>query len=208
VTTSSGAPEPGGIGFTGRKRDETGLHYHRHRYYQPELGRFISEDPLGFNAGDPNLYAYTFGDPVNHVDPDGQQAVGVGLGVCGRLGVAFGVAMDAWDDMMEIMDPDRGPQFGSEAARIALDRINRRLQLTMDARVTICSVSHGFSLPGFGGLATRGVGSATTAPMIRAVFTPAPRRRSARERGLDERRVRRQRVVQVHAVLPHHHAAS
>jgi RHS repeat-associated protein len=160
VTTASGAPEPGGVGFTGRERDETGLHYHRHRYYQPELGRFISEDPLGFHAGDPNLYAYTFGDPVNYVDPDGRQAVGVGVGVCiAALGVAFGVAMDAWDDMMEIMDPDRGPRFGTEEAQIALDRINRRLQMTMDAWVTICSVSMGFSLPGFGGLATRGVGS-------------------------------------------------
>ncbi len=36
---------------------ETGLHYNRHRYYDPETGRFISPDPIGL-AGGLNLYAY------------------------------------------------------------------------------------------------------------------------------------------------------
>ena len=59
--------------FTGREHDsETGLHYHRARYYSPDLARWISEDPIEFNSGDMNLYRYTFNSPVNYIDPDGE----------------------------------------------------------------------------------------------------------------------------------------
>jgi RHS repeat-associated protein len=49
---------------------ETGLYYMRARYYDPELGRFLSEDPIGI-AGGLNLYAYAGNDPVNASDPAG-----------------------------------------------------------------------------------------------------------------------------------------
>lgn len=58
--------------FTGREYDiETGLYYYRARYYDPEAGRFVSKDPIGFAGGDVNVYNYTVGNPVNWVDPDG-----------------------------------------------------------------------------------------------------------------------------------------
>jgi RHS repeat-associated protein len=42
----------------GRELDrETGLYYYRARYYDPKVGRFISEDPIGFSAGDTNLHS-------------------------------------------------------------------------------------------------------------------------------------------------------
>ncbi len=57
--------------FTGRELDsETGLYYYRNRYYDPSLGRFITQDPIGI-ADDINLYAYCFNDPVNFTDPMG-----------------------------------------------------------------------------------------------------------------------------------------
>ncbi len=46
------------------------LYYMRARYYDANIGRFISEDPAGF-AGGLNLYAYVGGNPVMLVDPDG-----------------------------------------------------------------------------------------------------------------------------------------
>ena len=48
--------------FTGREYDsETGLYYYRARYYDAEVGRFISRDPIGFAGGDVNLYGYNAG---------------------------------------------------------------------------------------------------------------------------------------------------
>jgi RHS repeat-associated protein len=62
--------------FTGRELDaESGLYYYRARHYNPQLGRFQSEDPLVFGAGDPNLYRYVFNSPTNFTDPTGQASV-------------------------------------------------------------------------------------------------------------------------------------
>jgi len=59
--------------YTGRELDaESGLYYYRARYYDPATGRFLQEDPIGFGAGDLNLYRYVFNDPVNRVDPSGR----------------------------------------------------------------------------------------------------------------------------------------
>lgn len=66
--------------FAGEQWDaEAGLYYLRARYYDPALGRFISEDPLPLAASlarpqGLNRYAYAEGDPVNRVDPLGLQA--------------------------------------------------------------------------------------------------------------------------------------
>jgi RHS repeat-associated protein len=60
--------------FTGREWDpETGLYYYRARYYDPRVGRFISEDPIGFEGGD-DFYAYVGNNPVTWVDPFGLMA--------------------------------------------------------------------------------------------------------------------------------------
>jgi RHS repeat-associated protein len=48
-----------GYAFTGREWDaETGLFYYRARYYDPKIGRFISEDPIEHDSGEVNFYAY------------------------------------------------------------------------------------------------------------------------------------------------------
>jgi len=59
-------------GYTGRERDpETDLLYYRARFYDPEPGRFISEDPIGFLGGDVNLYGYVRQNPLSFRDPLG-----------------------------------------------------------------------------------------------------------------------------------------
>ena len=60
--------------YTGREYDsETGLYYYRARYYDPSTGRFLSQDPIGFDGG-VNSYAYVDNSPSNATDPFGLQA--------------------------------------------------------------------------------------------------------------------------------------
>jgi RHS repeat-associated protein len=69
-TSISGQTNANSQQYTGRENDGTGLYSYRARYYSPSLGRFISEDPIGF-AGGLNQYAYVGNDPVNAIDPSG-----------------------------------------------------------------------------------------------------------------------------------------
>lgn len=61
--------------FTGKELDdETGLHYYGARYYDSEIGRFVSVDPWEGRTYDPqslNKYAYVQNNPVKYVDPSG-----------------------------------------------------------------------------------------------------------------------------------------
>ena len=62
------------FGYTGRDWDaDAELYYYRARWYDPVVGRFISEDPSGFAAGDENLSRYVLNSPVMLVDPSGLQ---------------------------------------------------------------------------------------------------------------------------------------
>jgi RHS repeat-associated protein len=71
--TQAGAADPNPQQYTGRENDGTGLYYYRNRYYSPQTGRFISEDPLGWASGQTNAYAYVGGNPVQLTDPSGLQ---------------------------------------------------------------------------------------------------------------------------------------
>ena len=54
-----------------KRMDPTGFHYMGARYYDSIAERFVSPDPLGFEAS-MSLYDYANGDPVNSLDPDGR----------------------------------------------------------------------------------------------------------------------------------------
>jgi RHS repeat-associated protein len=89
ATTSSGAASGNPAQYTGRENDGTGLYYYRARYYNPALGRFLSEDPLGFGGGDVSLFAYVGNAPTQHTDPTGQVFIPSRPGMfpaCERLG--------------------------------------------------------------------------------------------------------------------------
>lgn len=92
-----------GYSFTGREWDpESGLFYYRARYFDPAMGRFISEDPIGIAAG-ANFYSYALSNPVDFTDPFGLEVwpehvpngpVGGAVG-CFLTGVAVGMVAAA-----------------------------------------------------------------------------------------------------------------
>lgn len=91
ATIASGDTSGNLVQYTGRENDGSGLYYYRARYYNPSLGRFISEDPIGLQGG-PNLYAYVGGDPLSYTDPTGEfwnfvigGAIGGGIDLASQL---------------------------------------------------------------------------------------------------------------------------
>ncbi len=56
--------------FWGQRKDETGLIFFGRRYYDPEMGRWITPDPFFFHDTS-NLYAFSRNDPINYYDSQG-----------------------------------------------------------------------------------------------------------------------------------------
>lgn len=76
--------------------DESNLYFLRARYYDPQLGRFISRDPVKGILTNPqtlNPYAYSSNNPINYSDPSGLWYIDIGVstGVLGPLGVGAGM---------------------------------------------------------------------------------------------------------------------
>ena len=65
----------------------TGLNYYGYRFYSPGLGRWINRDPIGERGGI-NVYAHVFNDPIRLLDPDGRDAIGIGIGIIG-IGISI-----------------------------------------------------------------------------------------------------------------------
>ncbi len=76
--------------------DETGLVYMRARYYDPAVGRFVSEDPAKDGG---NWFGYASASPVNNVDADGRITLLAAAGVaalCGLVAAITNCLLDGW----------------------------------------------------------------------------------------------------------------
>jgi len=72
VTDETNAAVDCVFGFTGRLYDDaTGLQNNLNRWYDSAIGRWMSEDTIGFEAGDGNLYRYVWNSPTSIADPSG-----------------------------------------------------------------------------------------------------------------------------------------
>jgi RHS repeat-associated protein len=82
--------------FAGGYLDASGYYQFGVRYYDPSLGRWTQQDPVGgslFDLNSGNRYMYVEDDPVNLVDPSGKASLPCGLSVAFNyflMGSAFG----------------------------------------------------------------------------------------------------------------------
>ena len=87
--------------FTGEQRDpETGMYYLRARYYDPEIGRFITRDTWPGDQQRPmslNKYMYAEGNPVVFVDPSGHFLGGM-VAVVATIGILSAIATPSYAD--------------------------------------------------------------------------------------------------------------
>ncbi|HEU0296345.1 MAG TPA: RHS repeat-associated core domain-containing protein [Anaerolineales bacterium] len=93
--------------YTGQQFDSlTGLYSLRARYYNPALGRFLSQDTYPFDLGNPvelNRYVYTADNPINAMDPTGLSAF-----------IEYSVANEESEEEGAALEPV-GKKFASEA---------------------------------------------------------------------------------------------
>ncbi len=130
------------LGYTGRELDpETGMYYYRARYYDPKIGRFLGEDPLGFEAG-VNFYTYVLNNPINFNDPEGKILAG-GFGIAGGIllakGIALGVSylgIQSATHFAEHLTPAQLPEdpvtLGNRVWSVALEANRVQMQVAME----------------------------------------------------------------------------
>lgn len=78
---------------------ETGLHYNLRRYYDPETGRYWTQDPIGLEGGI-NLFGYAHADPINLTDPTGEAVPIVAGLIAGATCMASCMATTAAEDLL------------------------------------------------------------------------------------------------------------
>jgi len=110
-TATTGTSNNNFLHFTGREEDpDSGLYYFRARFYDPSVGRFITEDPKGFDAG-VNFYAYCKNNPINANDPSGKLTggelfawTGIKIAEYGVKGISYLMGNPMTDSQFKEMD--------------------------------------------------------------------------------------------------------
>ena len=103
--------------YTGREYDEeTGLYYYRARYYDPNAGRFLTKDPIGFAGGDANLFSYVKNNPLNYIDPSGMMFAPYHGIVTLLAALAEGYGAESYRMAWESMKVDFAPNAHSRRA--------------------------------------------------------------------------------------------
>jgi RHS repeat-associated protein len=149
--------------FTGEQNDANGLEYLRARYYDPALGRFLTQDPWPGSVFSPqslNPYAYVLNNPVNWLDPWGLRNVegtptptpaGM-VRVCVRVGPEGCGEYGPWVEI-----PRGGHGWALfPAIKEQITRISNWFNNTCPGQMTKTGIGTGVGTVGFGGAITPG----------------------------------------------------
>ena len=138
--------------FTSREYDgATGLYHYRAQAYDPAPGRFLQEDPIGFDAGDLNVYRYTWNNPLNWTDPSGMSAsegaavASMGMRAAGGMratGMAVKCMFDTVGSVLKLINDHHGTdgmltegmEYLNDASRMASGRCGAATKLVKPFR--------------------------------------------------------------------------
>ncbi|MER7901149.1 RHS repeat-associated core domain-containing protein [Streptomyces sp. NPDC096046] len=134
--TATGAATSNPYTFTGREDDGTGLLYYRNRYYDPQTGRFISQDPIG-HAGGTNLYQYALSSPTAYTDPSGNTPL--------IAGCIIGGVVDGGLDWLTQRLSGRKVNWGQVGQSAALGCLGGMLGAGIGAKLGRCMVPNSFT---------------------------------------------------------------
>ncbi len=112
--------------YTGREFDqETTIYFYRARYYDPSVGRFASEDSIGF-AGGNNFYRYVLNRPNDFADPAGL-APNCSMTPAGLQCDSSNAAIDYQIAVLNALFPNSSPQGASLVVHMSCDDVSRIL---------------------------------------------------------------------------------
>ena len=140
--------------FQGQQVDaETGLYYNRHRYYDPNSGRFVSKDPIGLMGGI-NVYTYV-ANPTGWIDPlglEGTPCDGFGALAARRKSLGLPAAGSEGDTSTLSLLRINGQSFEginssdqNPKTPITLDRVNAQTKTHAEAEAVQKAVNAGMA---------------------------------------------------------------
>lgn len=159
------------FGFAGGLYDGvTKLYRFGARDYDPEIGRWLSKDPIRFKGGDTNLYGYVVQDPVNFIDPKGTLSP-ASIAFCTTV-IGAGKAYDTLDGINEAAE--RLAEINEEVEDIdeelkTCKNETRRLKL-IDKKNKLLEQYQKESLGQAAGILTTGAGTAVGGAMCVAAL--------------------------------------
>lgn len=136
-TAQTGSSSTNSFAYTGRENDGTELYFLRERYYNPSIGRFISQDPGGLLGGI-NSYSYADNAPMNHIDPLGLSANDNGIPDCGVDCVLSAEQQQAIEQTIATRDKELSDLEGLDAEPIPSTTAGRKPRIHNEALREAC----------------------------------------------------------------------
>ena len=124
--------------------EETGLHYNLFRYYEPEAGRFVNQDPIGLMGGE-NLYQFAL-NVQRWIDPKGLAVFAIpliapeliALSKAALVTLGIGIIYEKGKKALDtVMMAANGNQVDTGVANQVYEKINEYFQSTVRNQINV-----------------------------------------------------------------------